>query len=127
MKVTIIWLILIMLILYLPQILRGRQPKKYEYPDIPDKIDLPKTNYNIPPLVAQPPLLEVKKPAGQPPGLPKVVAIKQEFEETTLVMPENTARETQFEQTAVLNGIIFSEILQSPRALRPLRPIRGKR
>ena len=96
-------LIVVVLFYVLPEILRRRRKKDYKYPDIPAKVHIPKMEQvNINTSVETQMQAEATEiPAGQS-DLP--------------------AWQGKLEHTALVNGMIFAEILQPPRAMRPLWP-----
>ncbi|SDF06093.1 hypothetical protein [Sporomusa acidovorans] len=117
--------LLLMLLLYLvPELLKRRkEPKKYEYPDIPDKIPQPvgmQSTKNEPKPVAEP-IMDFSADASnnwniaqkQAVVMPAPVAIPQTTEP---VSPWQGKLSWQMVQ----NGLIFSEIIQPPRAYRPI-------
>lgn len=120
----IVTILILMALFYLvPELLKRGKPKTYEYPQIPDRVPPPDT---IPPpgplkgegktvsavesdiiQLALPPRPEVHPPVEVNPLLPT---------------SEESSWQGRLDQATVLNGIIFAEILQPPRAKRPLRP-----
>lgn len=104
------YLLILMLLLYLvPELLRKRKPKKYEYPDIPERI--PKT-----PIITPDPIVftELQKPAIKTPPAPMPPAVHMP------VITEKSPWQGKITLGVIQNGYIFSEILQPPRAYRPI-------
>ncbi|MBP2638814.1 MAG: hypothetical protein H6Q72_4721 [Firmicutes bacterium] len=117
--------LLLMLLLYLvPELLKRRKnPKEYEYPDIPAKVPQPvevkPVENKTKPLAAQ-----VPDYALSPAFNGNVVA------KPAMVMPEPvdvphlddlvSPWQGKLSPQIVQNGLIFAEILQPPRAYRPL-------
>lgn len=116
------WVILIMLLLYvLPEIFK-RRPKKYEYPDIP-----------------QPVPQQVPQPVPQPAAIPATVLskgsawampqakVKQGMPMSEVAPPmqvlhlneQGGSWQGNLNHASVINGFIFAEVLQPPRAARP--------
>ena len=115
--------LLLMLLLYLvPELLKRRKnPKKYEYPDIPAKVPQP---------VEIKPVESKSKPfaadyAASPATLTGDAAAKP-----AMVMPDPvevphvvdsvSSWQGKLSPQVIQNGLIFAEILQPPRAYRPL-------
>ena len=125
--------LLLMLLLYLvPELLKKRkQPKEYEYPEIPDKVP--------PPVVLKPKTTEPGyKPALQP-GLDyhadtgETWALPQKTVVTMpapVVVPHTTETVSPWQgrlsPQLVQNGFVFAEIIQPPRAYRPIWMQRAK-
>lgn len=117
--------LLLMLALYLlPELLKKRKkPKEYQYPDIPDRepqpieIKPPKSTFkHIPQLIIEPTVAALKKSTGSPQTavtMPAVVDMPHTIEP---VSPWQGKLSLQ----TVKNGLVFSEILQPPRAYRPI-------
>lgn len=101
--------ILLMLVLYLvPELLRRGKPKKYEYPEIPEPpVDMP----SIPPV-------KVSKPVVLP-VYPEVV-IPQAAVSPASIDKAGGAPGLSVERNMLLQAVIYSEILQKPRAYRPI-------
>ena len=116
------YLLLLMVLLYLlPELLRRRKPKKYEYPDFPEKVPGPQpfkrpaytTASSFPPTPFIPD--EDRKPAVKPAiPMPSAVDVPQ-----TTDTPNSW--QGQLQPAIVQNGLIFAEILQPPRAYRPFQ------
>lgn len=117
--------LLLMLALYLvPELLKKRKnPKEYQYPDVPDREPQPieikpakSTVKHIPQLIIEPAVTAFKKTAGSPQtavSMPAAVDIPH------TVVPVSPWQ-GKLSQETVKNGLIFSEILQPPRAYRPI-------
>jgi hypothetical protein len=117
--------LLLMLVMYLvPELLKRRkQPKEYEYPDIPEKvpqpIDIKPTEIKIkhvPPQAAEG-VVEAPKTWTIPPkpaiSMPAAVTVPH-FSEAV------SPWEGKVTPQMVQNGLIFAEIIQPPRAYRPI-------
>ena len=118
--------LLLILILYLvPEILKRRKkPKEYEYPDIPAKVPQP---VEVKPVEfkAKPPAAPVSDYVASPAAFAGEVSAKP-----VMAMPEpvevpfSTAATSPWQgklsPQIIQNGLIFAEILQPPRAYRPL-------
>ena len=113
--------LLILFIMYvIPELLKRRkQPKEYKYPDIPDKVTQPAE--------MKPKHVESKKKPQLDYDLPKNVAIHQKptvAMPVQVVVPHSVEAESPWQgklsPQIVQNGLIFAEILQPPRAYRPI-------
>lgn len=116
--------LLLLVILYLvPELLKRRKkPKEYEYPDIPEK---------IPPLPEPPAKAKVRTPPLTPAvhkyGIETAHAVSPK-PALTMPAPVHIPHITEpaspwqgkLSPQIVQNGLIFAEILQPPRACRPL-------
>ena len=118
--------LLLMLLLYLvPELLKRRKnPKEYEYPDIPAKVPQP---------VEVKPIEPKTKPLATP-----AAGHAESFNKPTwdvaakpaMAMPASVDAPSMLDTVSswqgklspqnVQNGLIFAEILQPPRAYRPL-------
>ncbi|MDD4602089.1 hypothetical protein SDC9_08965 [bioreactor metagenome] len=126
----IITLIIMAALYFIPEVLRRKKPQEYKYPEIPDTQSLPK-----------PVSLPTMKKA--PHYKPKEVVIPSNFNSSTHPLLEKgghhetlpslpiasieknrTSPNIQFDQTAVLNGVIWAEVLLPPRAHRPLEMVK---
>lgn len=121
---SLIPLLLILLLYFVPELLKRRKnPKEYEYPDIPAKVPQP---------AEVKPVENKTKPHTAPvtdyvavPAFTGNVAVKP-----AMVMPDPvdvphivesvSPWQGKLSQEIVQNGLIFAEILQPPRAYRPL-------
>lgn len=119
--------LLLMLLLYLvPELLKRRKPpEEYEYPDIPAKTP--------PPVSTNPQPVEIKDNPAEQPAIhfgdyfPKTWDVPQKV---TVAMPApvhvpNTKEapspwQGKLSPQIIQNGLIFAEILQPPRAYRPI-------
>ena len=116
------YLLLLMVLLYLlPELLRRRKPKKYEYPDVPERVPGPQPSkrpaYTVASSVPTTPFIpeEVRKPPVQPSvPMPSAVDVPH-----TTDAPNSW--QGQLQPAMVQNGLIFAEILQPPRAYRPFQ------
>jgi hypothetical protein len=121
----IVTLLILMALFYLvPELLKRRRPKTYEYPQIPDRVPtetMPspapvKTGENVAVSFADKTELAVPPhPKVQPLDLPVAAAVA-----------EYSPWQASLDQASIVNGIIFAEILQPPRAFRPLRRRGGR-
>jgi hypothetical protein len=108
----ILFIIGLLALLYLaPEIWRSKQRTEYKYPDIPEK---PATQ----------PELSIKRLPHIPPALDKPEA--HHLVQKSAAMPPEVEVPNFIEErplggnSAWVNGIIMAEILQPPRAKRPL-------
>lgn len=111
-----------MFIMYIvPELLKRRkQQKEYKYPDIPDKVPQP--------VEMKPQHVEItKKTQFADYDLPKNAAIHQKPTvpmPAPVVVPHSIETELPWQgklsPQIVQNGLIFAEILQPPRAYRPI-------
>lgn len=116
----IVTLLILMALFYLvPELLKRRRPKTYEYPQIPDRVPMPET---VPP--------PAPGKADETPAVPYAYAAESAAPFQPEVRPgeskvpgpaEGTLGPLRLDQAEVVNGIIYAEILQPPRALRPMR------
>lgn len=103
-------IVIVMLVLYVvPELLRKRRPQKYEYPDIPQPVQV-----KMPSEMSLQNKTEVKHHEGVKPTfvMPPEVSIPS--------VQEKSPWQGKFNNTVLYNGIIFAEILQPPRARRPM-------
>lgn len=116
------WVILIMLLLYvLPEIFK-RRPKKYEYPDIPQPVPQ-QAPQPVPQSTAIPTVVSGK---GAMWAIPQAKA-KQGLPMSEVAPPMQVLHlqgqggtwQGNLTQASVINGFIFAEVLQPPRAARP--------
>ncbi|MDR3565199.1 MAG: hypothetical protein P4N59_27700 [Negativicutes bacterium] len=127
MEKTILILILMAVFYLVPELLKRRRPKTYEYPEIPDQVPLPeRVPSSAPGRIRENPAvqlaeaktdIEPPRPHIRPPETPVA----------TVAMEEYSPWQVKLDQTTVISGIIYAEILQPPRAMRPLRPRGGRR
>lgn len=103
------YLLILMVLLYLvPELLRRRKPKKYEYPDIPERVPKAPVINSAPIIFEEPKKPTIKTPIAMPPAV-HMPAIREE-----------SPWQGKINLSVVQNGYIFSEILQPPRAYRPI-------
>jgi hypothetical protein len=142
-----------MLLFYLvPELLKKkRRQEEYKYPEIPDQVPPPVPDRVPPPAERrqeEPPVLPpvpARRPDVVPPPAaeerPRPVAVvhrppepRAKSVEPDYVLGEDPAApvaaaaeprpwDGRLDQAAVVNGIIFAEIIQPPRCKRPLRPV----
>lgn len=119
------WVILIMLLLYvLPEIFK-RRPKKYEYPDIPQPVPQP-----VPQPTAIPTAVSGK---GSMWAMPQA-KVKHGMPMSEVAPPMQVLHlqsqggtwQGNLNQASVINGFIFAEVLQPPRAARPFEFVRSR-
>lgn len=123
---SLIPLLLMLLLYFVPELLKRRKrPEEYEYPDIPPKVPTP--------VGTKPQPAEIKaKPAAQP-ALTYTDFTSQTWDapqKTTIPMPAPVHIPHTTEPVSpwkgklspqiVQNGLVFAEILQPPRAYRPI-------
>lgn len=136
----IITLILMAALYIIPELLRGKKTKEYEYPEIPempDQTNIP--NKHSKPTTQSAPIppkikhqyqhsKDAKVPSVTPfhkyPLPPKVSANEVAPAPILADMDNQPEHKAQFDQAAILNGIIWAEVLLPPRAHRPLGIIR---
>ncbi len=115
-----IFIIILMAVLYIvPELLKRRgKPKTYQYPDIPQPAPQP-SDMKIKSKPAEPVqerFLADRIPTEQevaPAAMPAASEVKKQ--EETPRLPGCLSQE------ALVNGVIFAEIINPPRAYRPLR------
>ncbi|BBB92786.1 MAG TPA: hypothetical protein PKA28_02825 [Methylomusa anaerophila] len=125
---VLIPLLLMVLLYVVPELLKRRKTKEYEYPDIPDTPDtkIPPEMANTPTPIHKMEQVNQEEPVGDlsayashpfaaANNMPPPVNIPQVRE---VISPW---REKLTSQT-IANGIIFAEILLPPRAYRPIYP-----
>ncbi|SMC93918.1 hypothetical protein [Sporomusa malonica] len=117
--------LLLMLVMYLvPELLKRRkQPKEYEYPDIPEKvpqpIDIKPAEIKVKHTPQQ--TAEVAVEAPKTWAIPPKPAISMPTAVTVSHFSEPaTPWEGKVSPQMVQNGLIFAEIIQPPRAYRPI-------
>ena len=113
-----ILIVILMAILYIvPEVLKSkRKPERYQYPDIPLPAPQPAKIEPEPPVMAAEELStrtvlwtgQVTM-ATEPP-----ISKKKTGEETPSL-------QSVISQEALINGVIFAEIIRPPRAYRPMR------
>lgn len=109
-------LILLAVLYLVPELLRRRKPKEYKYPEIPNA---PNPPAKLPKAEAPLAFSEKTKSTG--------FAVKPQENNvgkkpSPVTTNDATAANTPFhlDNTALVNGVIWSEILQPPRAYRPM-------
>ena len=116
--------VILMIVLYVvPELLKRRKPTEYKYPDIPDK---------IPPVNTQPQEMKHKPPVTEAynVSIPSTMNAWAAANKPVIAMPDPVTAPQCVEQTSawqgnlspqmVQNGFIFAEIIQPPRAYRPI-------
>lgn len=122
---SLIPLLLMALFYLIPELLKRRkQPKEYKYPDIPDKVPAPAEIKSKPAETKVNPAKPIVNAASH---APKNWEIPQK---TTVAMPPPvtvshstepvSAWQGKLSPQIVQNGLIFAEIIQPPRAYRPI-------
>ncbi len=112
----IVLVLILLAILYLvPELLRRRGyfEREYEYPEIPEQTPTAKSPVQNTPEFYVDYDNQIYK-NNNTVTMPAAVNIQSSA-------PEKSAWQGKLDNNAVLNGIIFAEILQPPRAYRPLR------
>ncbi|HEY3424289.1 MAG TPA: hypothetical protein VGL27_05795 [Negativicutes bacterium] len=105
--------LLLMVVFYLvPELLRRRRPQDYQYPKIPEQTPPGQIKMHQEKLVYQEPL-PVKKTTSQHSVTPAVVKDPTDGQ-------EQPAWQGKIDNSMLVNGVIFSEILRPPRAYRPM-------
>ena len=144
----IVPLILLAIFYLVPEILkRKRRQAEYKYPEIPDQVPPPMetrapTPGRVPPEQRRLEERPVRVPAsdvGRPPASderPRPAASAAVFQQSEVqiaavdmsaaakvssAMSEAGPWDGQLTQEAVVNGIIFAEVIQPPRCKRPMR------
>lgn len=143
----IVPLVLMVLFYLVPEILKKkRRQEEYKYPEIPDRVPPPMPDRVPPPMENRPvppPAAERRPDVVPPPAAeerPRPAAVVHRPPEPHALPPEPhyipmeavaapvaavtepQAWDGRLNQAAVVNGIIFAEIIQPPRCKRPLRP-----
>lgn len=122
----IIFILIAMAVFYiLPEIFKRRQPKKYEYPQIPDRVPPPEIKLSRevqPPPIGKVKPISVVAKADEPTIVAQPTAELKELKPAAPLTSELSVWQDKLDQTVILNGVIFAEILQPPRAYRPFRP-----
>lgn len=111
--------LLLLAVLYLvPELLRRKKNTEYKYPEIPNQQEQSKNMTHAIPALSE------KAKVTSLEAKPQDSSIN--LKPTTISQP-SVAAESRIDNTALVNGILWSEILQPPRAYRPLRNIRDFR
>lgn len=125
--------LLLMVALYLiPEILKRKNPKEYKYPEIPEKPNPPEARPL--PTISKAPTPKAPRYESQEAQFPPAVAISKysvseavdlRGKETPSIITVNEKnyncqQSRQLDQAALLNGVIWAEILLPPRAHRPI-------
>lgn len=142
--------LILMIVFYLvPELLKKkRKPEEYKYPEIPDKAPPPSPD-RLPPPIASRPLPPQREPMPadivlpprpeHKPPLPHMKPVEPTYTSAlkpveptyasslppALAVPaiaETAPWEGRLDSAAIMNGVIFAEILQPPRSRRPVRP-----
>lgn len=129
----IIWLVLMAVFYLVPELLkRRRKPEEYEYPEIPDRVPPPEAKAPAPPPKVKPapaattPKAVYLPPVAAAPTSPGAFVamddtlhhLGQEPKTAAVVTAEHNPWRGDLDQASVLNGVIYAEILQPPKALR---------
>jgi hypothetical protein len=102
-------IILIIAVIYLlPELLRKRNPKEYKYPDVPEKIWPPKDKKITENPPVEPPAY-IQHPVQHEPVSPVTYVSGND---------NKNAWQENLNESTVVNGIIFAEILSPPLAKR---------
>ena len=118
--------LLLMLLLYLvPEFFKRRKnPKEYKYPDIPDKVpqpvDMKSAQIKVKPIPTPITdyIVETPKAAWSVP--PKPAMETADLLNVPCMANSASPWQGKLSPQIVQNGLIFAEILQPPRAYRPL-------
>ncbi|MDT8901953.1 hypothetical protein [Anaeroselena agilis] len=136
--------VILMILFYLvPEILKKRRrQQEYKYPEIPDRVPPPVDTRptapgRVPPTgerwpAEEPPLRPVPVEERSQPAVtayhaaePLSMQVEESFTQDSppaaVVVAEARPWDGRLDQAAVMNGIIFAEIIQPPRCKRPLR------
>ncbi len=133
----IVPLILMAIFYILPEILKKkRRQEEYKYPEIPGEAPAPvETRPLPPPAPARGPVPDIVLPPADEERFRPVVVHRPPEPNPKPVEPNYVPKEPpaaaaiaesrpwdgRLDQTAVVNGIIFAEIIQPPRCKRPFR------
>lgn len=121
------WIALIMILLYVVPELFKRRPGKYEYPEIPQPMPEPAPEpAPMPATVAGKASVWSLPQAKVKDGMP-MSAVAPPMQ-VSYIQETGGTWQGGLSSEAVINGFIFAEILQPPRAMRPLefaRPLPG--
>ncbi|MEN6566662.1 MAG: hypothetical protein ABFC57_10185 [Veillonellales bacterium] len=118
--------VVLLAILYLvPELLRRRKsPAEYKYPDIPAKTPPTKKDHRQQPAQRVPALQDTYQqtvmPAAEQASQINQAAVMPLEVSKPFFLPGSSAWQGKLDRNAVINGVIFSEILQPPRAYRPV-------
>jgi hypothetical protein len=105
--------LLLMVVFYLvPELLRRRRPQDYQYPKIPEQTPPVQMKMQQEKSVHQEPLA-AKKAISQHSVTPPVGKVPTDSQ-------EQPAWQGKIDNAVLVNGVIFAEILQPPRAYRPM-------
>jgi hypothetical protein len=116
----IFWVIGLILLYLVPELLKKRRtPQEYKYPEIPDSVPPPviKPKYEVilPQLPEETVSFITESPVATTAYAPTLsIAPKMALATNN----EGSAWDGKLTSSAVLNGVIFAEILQPPKALR---------
>jgi hypothetical protein len=128
----ILWLILMAAFYIVPEILkRRRKPEEYEYPEIPDRVPPPETKAPAAKPKEKPaPVKTMSEPVYLPPvsatagafaAMPDMLYhLAEEPKTAAVTMSEYVPWQGRLDNASVLNGVIYAEILQPPKALRKI-------
>jgi hypothetical protein len=123
----IVVILILMAVFYLvPELLKRRRPKTYEYPQIPDQVPPPETA-PVPAAVkiSQQITASFANESGlAAPPQPEFPSLEDKAAPS---LADYSPWRVRLDQTAIVSGVIYAEILQPPRALRPLRPRGGRK
>lgn len=120
---SLIPLLLILLLYLVPELLKRRKnPKEYEYPDIPAKVPQP---VEVKPVETKikshtaPVIDYVASPAFTKNVTVKPAMVMPDPVDVPHIVESVSPWQGKLSQEIVQNGLIFAEILQPPRAYRP--------
>lgn len=111
----VIVLILLAILYLVPELLRRSRyfERKYEYPEIPEKMQAGKAPVQE--------LYETYEDYDNKLYTGKEAVTMPAVVSTEINVPEQSAWQGKLDGNTILNGVIFAEILQPPRAYRPIR------
>ena len=131
----IITLVLMAALYIIPELLKNKKPKEYKYPEIPEipdqtdmpqKPSIPKTQSESLTLKKHSPYQyskDIKIPDSTYStycALPPKVSNSEASAPMSACLERQPEQRVQMDQAAILNGIIWAEVLLPPRAHRPL-------
>ncbi|WP_425057567.1 hypothetical protein SCACP_20830 [Sporomusa carbonis] len=118
--------LLLMLVLYLvPELLKRRkQPEEYKYPEIPDKplppSDISSTDVKIKAIPQETVFEQAPEPKNIWPVIPKAPVVMPSTGNVPKITDSVSPWQGKLSPQMVQNGLIFAEIIQPPRAYRPI-------
>ncbi|MCE5284737.1 MAG: hypothetical protein LLG02_02660 [Pelosinus sp.] len=110
---TIIIIGLMVLVYIVPEIMRKANKKEYKYPDIPQTKPKPKYEEGMKHLPHIPPAAANMLPA-------KALVKEKSVMPPAVEVPNFIEQQPVGSNSVWINGVIMAEVLQAPRARRPL-------